>query len=55
MNHTIPPELPEIKTTNQSVHMEEPMDPDDHVAEDILVGHQVEERPLVLRRLDAPL
>jgi hypothetical protein len=28
---------------------------DAYVAEDGLVGHQWEERPLVLRRLDAPV
>ena len=28
---------------------------DSYVAEDGLVGHQWQERPLVLRRLDAPL
>jgi hypothetical protein len=33
----------------------EPMAPAAYVAEDGLVGHQWEERTLVLRRLDAPV
>jgi hypothetical protein len=33
--------------------MEEPMDPTAYAAEDDLVGHQLEERPL--RRLDGPV
>jgi hypothetical protein len=31
------------------------MAPAAYVAEDVLVGHQCRERPLVLRRLDAPV
>jgi hypothetical protein len=42
------------QTTNQRVHMEGPMAPAAYVAEDGLVGHQWEEKPLVIWRLDAP-
>jgi hypothetical protein len=35
--------------------MEGLMVPDAYVAEDGLAGHQWEERPLVLKRLDAPV
>jgi len=36
------------ETTNQKLHMEGPMIPATYVAEGGLVGHQWEERPLVL-------
>ena len=49
------PRAPRDLTTNQRVHMEGTMTPAAYVAEDGLVGHQREERPLVLRRLDAPV
>ena len=39
----------------QRVHMEDPMTPATYVAEDGLICHQWEERPLVLWRLDAPV
>ena len=42
----LPPEL--HGTTNQSVHMEGPTASAAYVAEDDLVRHQWEERPLVL-------
>jgi hypothetical protein len=35
--------------------MKEPVDPPAYVAEDGLLEHQWEERPLVLRRLDDPV
>ena len=44
-----------VKPTNQGVDMEGPMAPAEYVAEDGLVGHQWEESPLVLWRLDAPV
>jgi hypothetical protein len=40
---------------NHSIHMEEPIAPAAYVTEDGLVEHQWEERPLVLRKLDAPV
>ena len=46
---------PRDQTNNQKLHMEGPMAPATYVAEGGLVGHQWEERPLVLRRLDAPV
>jgi hypothetical protein len=42
-------------TTNQRIHGEGPMAPATYVAQDGLVGHQWEERPLGLRVFDAPL
>ena len=42
-------------TTNQRLYMERPMVLATYVAEDGMVGHQWEGRPLVLRRLDAPV
>jgi hypothetical protein len=39
---------PRDKATNQGVHMEEPIAPAGHLAEDNLVRHEWEERPLVL-------
>jgi hypothetical protein len=49
------PQSSQDSTTNQRVHMEGLMAPAAYIAEDGLVGHQWEERPLVLRRLDAPV
>jgi hypothetical protein len=54
MNQPVPPELPGTKQPTR-VYMEGPMTPAAYVAEDGLVGHQWEERLLVLRRLDAPV
>jgi hypothetical protein len=45
---TSTPRAPRDQTTNQRVHMEGPMSPPSYVAKDSLVGHQREERPLVL-------
>jgi hypothetical protein len=42
-------------TTNQRVHMEQPMAPVANVAEDGLVGHQWEEWCLGVRAFDAPV
>jgi hypothetical protein len=42
-------------TTNQRIHAEGPMVLAAFVAEDGLVGHQWEERPLGLRVFDAPV
>jgi hypothetical protein len=42
-------------TTNQRVHIEGPKATAANVAEDDLDGHQWEKRPLVLRRLSAPM
>ena len=42
------------ETTNQRVHMEGSMAPVTYVAEDGLVWHQWEGRPLLLWRLNAP-
>ena len=42
------PRAPRDYTTNQRVQMEQPMAPAAYVAEEGLVGHQWEERPLVL-------
>jgi hypothetical protein len=55
MSQQVPPRAPRDKTTNQRVHVEGPMAPAAYVAENGLVGHQWEERPLVLRRLNAPV
>jgi hypothetical protein len=55
MNQPVPPELPGTKPPNKENSLEGPMTPAAYVAEDGLVGHQWEERPLVLRRLDAPV
>jgi hypothetical protein len=52
INQPDPTELPETKPPTR-VHMEGPMAPATHVAEDSLVRHQWEDRPLVLGRLDA--
>ena len=49
------PRAPRDWTTNQRVHMEGPMALATYVAEDGLVGHQWEERPLGLRVFDAPV
>ena len=54
MNQPVPPELPGTKVLTKE-YMEGPMSPDAYVAADGLVGHQREERSLVLRRLDAPV
>jgi hypothetical protein len=50
-----PPKAPGDWTTNQRRHIEEPMALAEYVAEDGLVGHQWEERPLDLRVFDAPV
>ena len=42
------PRAPRNLTTNQRIHLEGPMAPAVYLAEDGLVGHQWEERPLVL-------
>lgn len=42
-------------TTNQIVHMEGPIALAAYVAEDSLLGHQREKRPLGLMVLDAPV
>ena len=49
------PGAPRDWTTNQRVHMEGPMALATYVAEDGLVGHQWEERPLGLRVFNAPV
>jgi hypothetical protein len=49
------PRAPGDWTTNQKVHMEEPMTPAMYVAENDLVGHKDEEQPLDLRGFDAPV
>jgi hypothetical protein len=41
------PRAPRDYTNNQRVHMKGPMAPATYIAEDGLVGHQWEERPLV--------
>ena len=46
---------PGDSTTNQRIHMERPMTLATCVAEDGLVGHQWEERPLGLSVFDAPV
>jgi hypothetical protein len=55
VNRPIPLELPRDWTTNQRIHMEGPMSLAAYVAEDGLVGHQWEERPLGLKVFDAPV
>ena len=55
VNSPNPPEFPGDWTTNLSVHMEGPMALATYVAEDGLVRHQWEERPLGLRVFDAPV
>ena len=52
---TRPPRASTMQTTNQRVHMEGPMAPATYVAEDYLIWHQWEGRPLVLWRLDVPM
>ena len=54
MSHPGLPELPGSKPSTR-VHMEGPMTPDAYAAEDGLLEHRKEERPLVLRRLDAAM
>jgi hypothetical protein len=49
----IPPGSPGNWTTNQRIHMEQPVALAIYVAEDGLVSHQCEERPLGLRVFDA--
>jgi hypothetical protein len=53
-NEPPPPPTPQLPGTKPStrVHMGEPMSLGAYVAEDVLVGHQWQERPLVLWRLD---
>ena len=53
MSHLSTPRDPRNETINQRVYMVLPMAPDAQAAEDGLAGHQREERPLVLERLDA--
>jgi hypothetical protein len=48
MNQPVPPGAPRNLTTNQRVHMVGLMAPATYVAEDALISHQWEERPLVL-------
>ena len=55
MNGPVHPKATRDETTNQRVHMEGPMALDTYAAEDDLVGHQREERPFALRRLDTPV
>jgi hypothetical protein len=50
-----PPKAPRNLTTNQRVHVEGSMTPATYVPEDGFDGHQWEERPLVLERLDVPV
>ena len=50
MNQPVHPELPETKPSTKEYIVTVAS-----VAEDGLVGHQWEERPLVLRRPDAPV
>ena len=49
----LPPRAARYWTINQIVHMERPMALATYVAEESLVGHQWEERPLSLRVFDA--
>jgi hypothetical protein len=53
MNQPVPPEFPGTKPPTKEV--EGPMTPAAYVAMDCLVGHQWEERSLVLRKFDAPV
>ena len=55
LNRTDHLKLPGDWITNQRVHMEGPTAPATYVAVDGLVGHQWEEWPLVLVRLDDAL
>ena len=50
-----PPGAPGDWTTNQRLHMVQPMALATYVAEDGLVGHQCEERPLGLRVFNSPV
>jgi hypothetical protein len=52
---TNPTPPPPRASFNQRIHMEQPMTPAAYVAEDDFVGHQWEEWPLVLCRVDAPV
>jgi hypothetical protein len=54
INQPDPTELPGTKPPTR-VYMERSMAPATYVAEDDLVRHQWEERPLVLGRLHAPV
>ena len=54
MNQPITPKFTET-TPPTKVHMEGPMAPAPYTAEDGLVGHQWEEGPLVLKRLNTPV
>ena len=49
------PRAPRDWTTNQRIHMEGPIAPVAYVAEDGLIGHQWEKRPLGLRVSNAPV
>jgi hypothetical protein len=53
--HARPPRTHGDWTTNQRIHMDGPMALAAYVAEDGLVGHQWEERPLGLRVFDVPV
>jgi hypothetical protein len=56
MNQPVPPELPGNKPpTKEHTWREGPMAPAAYAAEDSLVGHQWEERTLVLGRFDATM
>jgi hypothetical protein len=55
VNRPEPPGALRDWTTNQRIHMEGPMALATYVAEDALVGHQWEERPLGLRVFGAPM
>jgi len=50
-----PTRAPRDRTTIKRVHMDRAMAPAACVAEDGLFGHQWEEKPFVLPRLDAPV
>ena len=55
MNQSVPLKSSQGLNHKHGVHMEGPMALAASVAEDGLVGHQWEERPLDLRRFDAPV
>ena len=54
MNQPVALELPETNPPTKE-YMDRSMAPAAYVGEDGLVGHQREEKSLVLRRLDAPV
>ena len=55
VNRLDPPRAPREWTTNQKIHMVGPMALAAYVAENGLVGHLWEKRPLVLRVFYAPV